>query len=590
VTDEQFRFRSQIAREVAYATLTKAERARRHGKLARTLAEDAEREGRVDEVIDQLAYHFDLATSLYGELSPDMHAPEGMYAGAVRFLERAAARAEQSEDWKRAEAYLTHAIKLQPTAGGGDSAPLRIARARARAEVRNLGGASDDLNTIFATGSIADTDPHLFAEALTVLADVEYKEANVKGSMQTFERAIERWRELGDRPGLADALRRCGLAAIFRSSYDQAREHLDEALEIFRSIGDRRGEAWSLQNLAWAAFSSGRYDEAEVHLDASAAMFGDVGDWGGVSWALGLLAWVRYTQGDLTESAALAERTLREADELGDRWAGAMTRVLLANLHLWQGRATKALDLAQEAQTTFVELGDSWGETQAISPQATALNALGRFAESDATIDALASVASRLDDVGLTDLPMLQKIAIQLQRGTADIDPAGVEHLTTRASQGPASDESRTVLGLVALQEGKAARSVEILTEAVALTSGPGSTASVTAALSLALVAAGRLDEALALCGDDVAITYIDAYRLELAQAFAELRKGHADAGRAALDRAIALVEPTESVLDRAAVHCAVAAFEGTSDSATELGMRMRGWETVFALMADRPG
>ena len=76
--DDEFRFRNELTRDVAYGTLTKAERARRHGTLAKLIAEDAEANDRIDEVLDRLGYHFNLAASLMAELGPIEGLPSGM--------------------------------------------------------------------------------------------------------------------------------------------------------------------------------------------------------------------------------------------------------------------------------------------------------------------------------------------------------------------------------------------------------------------------------------------------------------------------------------------------------------------------------
>ena len=92
--DDEYRFRNELTRDVAYGTLTKAERARRHGRLAKLLAEDAEANDRIDEVIDRLGYHFNLAASLMAELGAIDGLPSGMVPAGVRFLKRAADQAE----------------------------------------------------------------------------------------------------------------------------------------------------------------------------------------------------------------------------------------------------------------------------------------------------------------------------------------------------------------------------------------------------------------------------------------------------------------------------------------------------------------
>ena len=84
---DEYRFRNELTRDVAYGTLTKAERARRHGHLAKLIAEDAEANDRIDEVLDRLGYHFNLAASLMVELGAIDGLPSGMVPAGVRFLE-----------------------------------------------------------------------------------------------------------------------------------------------------------------------------------------------------------------------------------------------------------------------------------------------------------------------------------------------------------------------------------------------------------------------------------------------------------------------------------------------------------------------
>ena len=91
---DEYRFRNELTRDVAYGTLTKAERARRHGHLAKLLAEDAEANDRIDEVLDRLGYHFNLAASLMAELGAIDGLPSGMVPAGIRFLKRAADQAE----------------------------------------------------------------------------------------------------------------------------------------------------------------------------------------------------------------------------------------------------------------------------------------------------------------------------------------------------------------------------------------------------------------------------------------------------------------------------------------------------------------
>ena len=86
---------------------------------------------------------------------------------------------------------------------------------------------------------------------------------------------------------------------------------------------------------------------------------------------------------------------------------------------------------------------------------------------------------------------------------------------------------------------------------------------------------------------DDVVVTFVDRYRLELARGFALHRLGDVAGGRAALDRAAAIVNATHSPLDQFVVRLARSALASEA-SADE--QRAIGWERAFALMAGTPG
>ena len=335
--DDEFRFRNELTRDVAYGTLTKAERARRHGSLTKLIAEDAEANDRIDEVLDRLAYHFNLAASLMAELGAIDGLPSGMVPAGARFLTRAAEKAERRDDWATADKYLSHAIPLIDARGSPRSAPAsprpRPCPRRAARRLRCARGPRRGVRRRRSSSTTRGRWPRP-------------RRCSVTSSTRRGTSSDRRSPSTTRSPAGAISTTRAAWAThsgsavstdLFGGNPDGAAVFIGEALERFRSIGHRRGEAWALQNLAWISFVQGHSEEAERRLDASATAFGELGDWGGMSWALGLLAWVRFSQGRLEEAAALAERILQEATELGNRWAAAIMRVLLANVSLWRG-------------------------------------------------------------------------------------------------------------------------------------------------------------------------------------------------------------------------------------------------------------
>ena len=260
---------------MAYGTLTKAERARRHGSLAKLIAEDAEAHDRIDEVLDRLGYHFNLAASLMAELGAIDGLPSGMVPAGVRFLRRAAEQSERRDDWATADKYLSHAIPLVERGSTSplDPRPWHVPRALSSA-LPGCARTSDRGAAAPRSSTTTDRSP-----PQTVLGDVQYKEGDLAGSAATLDDAVARWRTLDDPLGLGDALRFRGLTDLFGGNPEGASVFIGEAMEVFRSIGHRRGEAWALQNLAWISFVRGHADDAERRLDESAER--------SVSWATG---------------------------------------------------------------------------------------------------------------------------------------------------------------------------------------------------------------------------------------------------------------------------------------------------------------
>jgi class 3 adenylate cyclase/tetratricopeptide (TPR) repeat protein len=602
IDGDEYAFRNELTRDVAYSTLTKAERARRHGALARLLAKDAERTGRIEETLDRLAYHFNLSASLISELGPIAGLPDDLAPGAVQFLRRAAERAALQDDWKTADRYLSHTLGLVAPEDRAQQLAVRLARARARAELRDTAGSRRDITDALRVAEELD-DATADAAARTILGDVEHKEGEFDRSAATLDDAIARWRRLDDGRGLAEALRYRGMTDVFRGELDAAGPFIEEALEIYRALQDRRGEAWALQNLAWIAFVRGRYEEAEDRLDVSAAAFGELGDWGGVSWALGLLAWVRFTQGRVDEAERLADRTLKESRELGNRWAVAIMQVLKANISLWRGEAQRALHDARESREVFRQLGDPWAQLQSLAPIVIALNTTGRSAEAEEVIDESAVIASRVSDRGLGNVPNMLRVAIKVQAGAPDALAVAATYLGDLDEGAFVSDERRVVLGLAQLQHGDARAAAETLRVACEQLQSRGANAAATAAYSAALVATGAPGDALTLVdqAQPHAVTYADEYRFELARAFALTRLGDGEGGEQALARAQAIVAGTDSTLDQLVVQLAAAALWTPSDRARVAAAEARaladrgsydpiGWERAFALMAGTPG
>ena len=135
-------------------------------------------------------------------------------------------------------------------------------------------------------------------------------------ALQHYLRALESFRQNGDRGGEADSLNTLGLIAQTRGDLDEADRLQRESLVIKREIGDRQGEAASLNNLGEIARHRGDLYEAERLQRESLAMNREIGNRAHEANALLLLG--DLANHDDEETAALyyteAVKILREAD------------------------------------------------------------------------------------------------------------------------------------------------------------------------------------------------------------------------------------------------------------------------------------
>jgi class 3 adenylate cyclase/tetratricopeptide (TPR) repeat protein len=590
-------FKSDVVREVAYGTLTKAERARRHAALGVWIDVKGRKMERADDYLQQVAHHYGSAAEIAVELGGVEGVPADIGEVALESLLRAIEAVEHREAWQMAGHLVEQALKL--VTDDATRWNLLLTRAKARSGVRNMAGARDDVETVLVEAD-ATGAREVHARALVCLGAVERAEGDLAASAATLELAVTLWREQADRKGVADALRELGFTWLLQGRHDASEDAIQQALDAFRDLGDRRGEAWALQNLAWIAFERGQVDHAEERLHESMTAFAEIGDWGGAGWAMGLLGWVRYWQGRLDEAHRLAEAILDEAHRTGERFAEAMMVMLLANISLWRGDPDDAVLRAREALRIFETIGDHRYGVQANVPLIRGLVMSGRVGEALAMLEAgLGVIEVQSPDVRKSlGAVVAAQTFLHAGHGEAGLREAEV----VDAQAVIRSSEWTIMLGLGLLQCGRVADAVARLEEASALARVDGASANARSALALAYAAAGRAEEALREAGEVKALpvgSFLDRMFASLAQGFAAGQQGDATAADTAFADAAAILAETADRYDAALIRLAYGhALDARGDPSgretldaarTELaGMQADpvGWETAFLLAA----
>ena len=545
IDGSRYEFRSELVRDVAYGTLTKAARAHRHRDIARYLESVQPAQAR-PAVVVAIADHYRSAARLSLELMVMDPADQADLIGkALHWMGRAGEQALAAGEGVEAEVWFGSGLDM---AADDDRAEARFlfGRARARCEIRDIVGARADLKNL---DLLVAHDPVLAAKALMISGDVNRKAGDLANAAQELREAADKLAVLGEATEQSLALRLLGLTEMARSNDSLARQAFQSSRLVAAQVGDRRAEAWTLQSMAWLAFSQGRVHEANQRASTAIEVFVELGDRSGLAWAQGVQAWVAFHLGQLTTAQELVDSLLPTVRRRGDPWAEAMMTNLAASLALWTGRAAESVRLCSEAIEAARRADDVGLEIQTLAVQGRAMVSLGRINDGSATLEKAYRLAERERDRFNRRIAIIANCASAARVGESqralrwasnfqgfhdDLSVVGEADLIVSVSlallQSGLVDEAGSQLAWV---DGSDARRVDFFAEAVR-----------------AMLAAveGRLDDAEEAARRvlEGRSTYLDRINAHLVRACVELQRADASAVDAALVDARQIVDGTD--------------------------------------------
>jgi DNA-binding SARP family transcriptional activator len=150
--------------------------------------------------------------------------------------------------------------------------------------------------------------------------------------------SLRLYRQLGDRAGEAQILRRLGFNYEILQDLAESVQCHQESLQIYRELGDPMGEAVTLNGLGWANIYASEYDPAETCFLEAVDIFREIGALGRQANTMhGLGRLHREHTGDFERASAYAHETLRLSREIGDVFNEAMGNMALGYTYHYQG-------------------------------------------------------------------------------------------------------------------------------------------------------------------------------------------------------------------------------------------------------------
>ena len=343
---EIVRFRHRVVRDVAYASLTKDERSRRHRLVG-----------------DRLA----------------THGSEAEPGSVAHHLE---------------QAWLLGRTKASPAGEQENAAAAAVWLIRAGGVAfGHLPAAAVDLFRRATAAARAAGDDELLAEALAGAAESSIETGDHTAAARDGGRARRLAASTGRDDLRARALLALGRHASDMSDVARARRLLEEAQSLFEAAGDERGHAWALQRRSEAA----RFEpigRQEALLGESLPLFERAGDEWGCATALLDSAYLLSIVG-----GARYREMLARARELADRRGDPRTRASVLRTEAFHAffsrRFATAIRLARRARPLGVEAGDRWLEVEALLVEAFATSASQPAEVAEPLVAELLAIARR---------------------------------------------------------------------------------------------------------------------------------------------------------------------------------------------------
>jgi predicted ATPase/DNA-binding CsgD family transcriptional regulator len=180
------------------------------------------------------------------------------------------------------------------------------------------------------------------AKALDLLGELCTEIGDYDAMPAYFEESLAIFRELEDKPGIADLLMQFGWASMRAGDYAQAAPLLAECLQLFRELGASVQLANALGGSGELAIRQGAFDQAIELLEESLALRRELGDLWGIAGALGSLGWVALLQRDFNRMNEMLAESLAIRLEIGERGGLAWCLEKLAEAVVLQAQALPA--------------------------------------------------------------------------------------------------------------------------------------------------------------------------------------------------------------------------------------------------------
>ena len=250
--------------------------------------------------------------------------------------------------------------------------------------------------------SIAEKNPNGEAMMRTDLAALYYLRGDLTQSAEMFQQAVKKFRQVGNRDGVATALSNFADTRLSQGDLMEAKKLLEESIPEYQAVDDKEGVVLNLDSLGDIWRQSGELDKAETTYRQAEVIARKSEDRNATAYVLTGMGDVALDRGDLAMARKRYEEALALRIQAGEKQSAAESRVSLAKLAIEEGHASDAETSARSCKEQFQHDQQADDAISASLVVIDSLLAQGKQSEAQREVEAAQKLASRSQNRFLT--------------------------------------------------------------------------------------------------------------------------------------------------------------------------------------------
>ncbi len=198
----------------------------------------------------------------------------------------------------------------------------------------------------------------LEANAHRVLGWVAWSQGDFSGAENQYQNSLSIYRRLGRKADVSLVLNQLSAVGIWLWDSEKATQTLNESLELSEEVGDRLGIARALRGLGLAARQQNQFEAAKEYYSRALALYEELDNKGQKAALLGNLSITAAHEGQFSLAEKYARKAIAVGEEVGSRRIVASNLENLAAALFGKGSKSEALELMIRSIHIVQEIGN----------------------------------------------------------------------------------------------------------------------------------------------------------------------------------------------------------------------------------------